>query len=213
MKKLLIMGANNPEIIRLVDGVNRATPLDPISVAGFIDNDPGKIGARFLGYPVLGSPEVLGDPDYRDCLVINNITRDCATRQETTEQLEQFSQKFLSLVHPAVDLSLVEVGQGLVVHEGCIVSPRVRLEDHGALMIGSQIAHDCHVEKFCFIGPKANICGGVHLGAGVFVGAGAIILPNLEIGTGAKIGAGAVVMLNVPPGALVMGNPARVIPQ
>jgi len=26
MKKLLIMGANNPEIIRLVDGVNRAAP-------------------------------------------------------------------------------------------------------------------------------------------------------------------------------------------
>jgi sugar O-acyltransferase (sialic acid O-acetyltransferase NeuD family) len=213
MKKLLIMGANNPEIIRLVDGVNRAAPSDPIQIVGFIDNDPGKIGSTFLGHPVLGSPEILSNPDYQDCFVINNITRDCATRKLTTEQLEHYPQKFLSLVHSSVDMNLVDVGRGLVVHEGCIISPRVRLEDHSALMIGSQIAHDCHVEKYCFIGPKANICGGVHLAAGAFVGAGAIILPNLVIGAGAKIGAGTVVMLNAPPGALLMGNPARVIPQ
>jgi len=189
MKKLLIMGANNPEIIRLVEGVNRAAPNDPIRIVGFIDNDPHKIGSTFLGYPVLGSPEILSNPAYQDCCVINNITRDCETRKLTTAQLGQFPQEFLSLVHPAVDVSLVEVGQGLVVHEGCIISPRVRLEDHSALMIGSQIAHDCRVEKYCFIGPKANICGGVHLGAASFVGAGAIILPNLDIGAGAKIGA------------------------
>jgi sugar O-acyltransferase (sialic acid O-acetyltransferase NeuD family) len=213
MKKLLIMGANNPEILRLVDGINQAAPEDPITIRGFIDNDPQKKGSFFMGFPVLGSPEILRDPEYQDCFVVNNITRDCATRKLTTEQLEQFHHEFLSLVHPSVEVRYVEVGKGVVIHDGCIISPQVRLEDHCAVMIGSQIAHDCHVEKYCFIGPKANICGCVHLGAESFVGAGATILPKTKIGAQAKIGAGAVVMLNAPPGALLMGNPARVIPQ
>lgn len=38
MKKLLIMGASNPEILRLVDGVNRTAPEDPIGIVGFVDN-------------------------------------------------------------------------------------------------------------------------------------------------------------------------------
>jgi sugar O-acyltransferase (sialic acid O-acetyltransferase NeuD family) len=213
MRKLLIMGANNPEILRLVEGVNRANPEDPIKIVGFLDNDPQKQGTLFLGHPVLGSPEILGRPDYQDCFVVNNITRDCETRKLTTEQLGQYQHEFLSLVHPSVEVSYVEVEKGVVIHEGCIISPGVRLEDHCAVMIGSQIAHDCHVEQYCFIGPKANICGCVHLAAESFVGAGATILPKTKIGAQAKIGAGAVVMLNAPPGALLMGNPARVIPQ
>jgi sugar O-acyltransferase (sialic acid O-acetyltransferase NeuD family) len=213
MKKLLIMGANNPEIIRLVDGINRAAPENPIRIVGFIDNDPLKTGTRFLGFPVLGSPEILSISDYQDCFVINNITRDCETRKFTTEQMGQFHKEFLSLVHPSVDVSYVKLGKGVVIHEGCIISPQVCIEDHCAVMIGAQIAHDCHVDKYCFIGPKANICGCVHLGEESFVGAGATILPKTKIGVKTKIGAGAVVMLNTPPRTLLMGNPARVIPQ
>ena len=41
------------------------------------------------------------------------------------------------------------------------------------------------------------------------IGSGAILLPALEIGASALIGAGAVVTKDVPPGAVVMGNPAR----
>lgn len=48
MKKLLIMGANNPEIFRLVEGVNRAHPEDPIEIVGFVDNDPQKKGSCSL---------------------------------------------------------------------------------------------------------------------------------------------------------------------
>jgi len=43
----------------------------------------------------------------------------------------------------------------------------------------------------------------------VFVNA--VILPGLRIGKNSIIGAGAVVMKDVPPEAIVMGNPARVV--
>lgn len=43
------------------------------------------------------------------------------------------------------------------------------------------------------------------------IGAGAIILPGLTIGFGAMVGAGAVVTKSVPPYAIVIGSPARIV--
>ena len=51
----------------------------------------------------------------------------------------------------------------------------------------------------------------VAIGKRVFVGAGAIILPGSKIGDDAIVGAGAVVRGTVPPGSIVVGNPAKVV--
>jgi maltose O-acetyltransferase len=63
-----------------------------------------------------------------------------------------------------------------------------------------------------------NVQGGtegnpVLIGDDVWIGARAIILPGVHIGKGAIVGAGAVVSKDVPEYAIVAGNPARVIKQ
>jgi UDP-2-acetamido-3-amino-2,3-dideoxy-glucuronate N-acetyltransferase len=46
----------------------------------------------------------------------------------------------------------------------------------------------------------------------VSIGSGAVVLSGITIGEGAMIGAGAVVTRDVPPGIVVVGNPARPAP-
>jgi UDP-2-acetamido-3-amino-2,3-dideoxy-glucuronate N-acetyltransferase len=50
-----------------------------------------------------------------------------------------------------------------------------------------------------------------HLDHNASIGAGAIVLGGLHIGAYAMVAAGSVVTKNVPPRALVMGNPAKIV--
>lgn len=49
------------------------------------------------------------------------------------------------------------------------------------------------------------------LGHDVWIGHGAIVLPGITIGNGAAIGAGTIVTKDVPPFAIVVGNPGRIL--
>lgn len=51
----------------------------------------------------------------------------------------------------------------------------------------------------------------VEIGEHVWIGAGVIVLSGVKIGNYSVIGAGSVISKNVPEGAVVVGNPARII--
>lgn len=52
---------------------------------------------------------------------------------------------------------------------------------------------------------------GIKIGHDVWIGYGAILLDGVDIGTGAIIGAGTVVRGKIPPYAIVIGNPGKII--
>jgi acetyltransferase-like isoleucine patch superfamily enzyme len=81
------------------------------------------------------------------------------------------------------------------------------------------------LEEGCWLGPnvvltnakyplspgvKDSLAGPV-IRKGAKIGANATLLPGVVIGENALVGAGAVVVHDVPPGAVVVGNPARVV--
>jgi serine acetyltransferase len=49
------------------------------------------------------------------------------------------------------------------------------------------------------------------VGARCFIGAHSILMPGTTVGDGSIVGAGSVVTRDVPPGCIVVGNPARVV--
>jgi acetyltransferase-like isoleucine patch superfamily enzyme len=54
-------------------------------------------------------------------------------------------------------------------------------------------------------------CFPVTIGDDVWIGRRVIILPGVTVGSGCILGAGAVISRDVPPGAVAVGNPARVV--
>jgi acetyltransferase-like isoleucine patch superfamily enzyme len=51
----------------------------------------------------------------------------------------------------------------------------------------------------------------VTIGDRVFVGIGVVVKPGVTVGDDAYLGAGAVIREDVPPGGLVVGDPARMV--
>lgn len=66
-------------------------------------------------------------------------------------------------------------------------------------------SHDIYAEDFHLVTKP------IVIGRGVWIATGATILPGVRIGDGAVVGAMAVVSTDVPAGAVVVGNPARVV--
>jgi len=69
------------------------------------------------------------------------------------------------------------------------------------------LAHDASMQRHV----RRTLIAPVVIGRRAFIGAGAIILPGSTIGDNSIVGAGAVVSGDVPPGSVVVGNPARII--
>ena len=75
-----------------------------------------------------------------------------------------------------------------------------------------KIGENCTIMQGVTIGSgKSNNNGIPTIGNNVIICAGAIIIGNVKIGDNSVIGAGAVVVHDVPAGAVVAGNPAKII--
>ncbi len=104
---------------------------------------------------------------------------------------------------------------GIEIHPGAVLGRRVFI-DHGmGVVIGetAEIGDDCTLYHGVTLGGVSWDKGKRHptLGKGVVVGAGAKILGPFEVGDGARIGSNSVVVKPVPPGATVVGIPARIV--
>ncbi|HBV2904090.1 TPA: N-acetyltransferase [Citrobacter freundii] len=101
----------------------------------------------------------------------------------------------------------VIIGNNVTVKSGVYIWDGITIEDD--VFIGPCVAftNDKHPRSKMY--PAAFLKTIVKKGASI--GANATILPGIEIGEKAIVGAGSVVTKNVPPYAVVVGNPAKVV--
>ena len=116
--------------------------------------------------------------------------------------------------------------------DDCILGRGSLIENDTTVGAGTRIQADAYVtaystlEEDVFIAPcvvttnddfmgrtekRKELMKGPTIRRGARVGGGAILCPGVEIGEEAFVGAGAVVTKDVPPRAVVVGSPARVL--
>lgn len=105
---------------------------------------------------------------------------------------------------------------GIEIHPGATLGQGVFI-DHGmGVVIGetTEIGDHCTIYQGVTLGGTSLVKGSKRhptLESRVVVGAGAKVLGPFTVGEGAKIGSNAVVVKAVPPGATVIGIPARIV--
>lgn len=143
----------------------------------------------------------------------------------------------VAIYHPnLVNLYGCEIGDEckiatfVEIQRGAVLGQRVKVEAFAFIPSGVTIEDGAFVgPHVCFTNdlyPAAVDAEGNLLGAGgsgdwevvptvvetgAAIGANATIICGVRIGAGAMVGAGSVVTKDVPPGTLVVGNPARVL--
>ena len=114
----------------------------------------------------------------------------------------------------------VVVGRGSLVENDSTVGARTKIQAMAYITAYSTLEDDVFIAP-CVQTANDNFMGrterrhalrrGPTIRRGARVGAGAVLCPGVEIGEEAFVGAGAVVVKDVPPGVVVVGNPARIL--
>lgn len=107
---------------------------------------------------------------------------------------------------------LVEWFMGIELGYKVTIGTRIRLYHGTGLVVHpfAVIGDDCVLRHGVTIGDRGGSAVPT-LGDRVEIGCGAMILGGITIGNDVRIGAGSVVLHDVPAGAVVVGNPAKVV--
>ena len=121
----------------------------------------------------------------------------------------------------------VKIGSFVEIQKGARIGSRCKISSHTFICEGVILEDDVFVgHNVTFINdlyPRATNddgslqseadwkCIPTHVKRGASIGSGGTLLCGITVGPGAMIGAGSVVTRDVPAGAVVAGNPARVL--
>lgn len=175
--------------------------------------DDGDVSEHLNGYSVLEYNQFLaaGAKQKHVVLAIANS----AVREKLVHKCEDDNISVLPVVADnAVILDGVSFGKGAILCHFTQLTSNIQIGVHFHANIYSYVAHDCVIGDFVTFAPSVRCNGNVVIEDHAYIGTGAVIKQGtpekpLVIGKGAVVGMGAVVTKDVPPGATVVGNPAK----
>ena len=118
-----------------------------------------------------------------------------------------------------------QIGRDCNICDHVFIEGDVQVGDRTTIKCGVQLWNGVRLGDDVFVGPNATFTNDMFprsrdypdkfletvVESKASIGANSTILPGVRIGSGAMIGAGAVITRSVPPNAIVVGNPARIV--
>ncbi len=171
--------------------------------------DDGKASGSFvLDVPVLGGGEAalkaLHDAGAR--LAINAVGGIGAIdkRIQVFEKLEQAGYSSPALVHPsAVVEPSAQPSEGVQIFPHSYVGSSAQLGRGVIVNTGAIVSHDCVIEDYGNLAPGCILAGGVRIGEASLIGMGVTINLNVAVGKRSRVGNSAVIKADVPENGIV----------
>lgn len=134
-----------------------------------------------------------------------------SAREKLFQKLRDEKIKVTSLIDPMALVSpTAKIKEGTIICEYATIHAGVEIGYNTLIQPFCDIGHDIKIGDHSVLSPSCTPGGWTVFGNRVFVGMHASILESLSVGDDAIIGMGSAVFRDVPPGATVIGNPARV---
>jgi len=210
VQRIVVVGTSGHAGVAL-DAIERCGGYE---VVGLVDTfrKPGESG---FGYPVIGPEEELPSllRQRGDCAAVIAIG-DNFQRMRLRDRLRELVPGigFATVVHPTACVSpRAIVGEGAMLLAGSIVCAGARVAEGCLLNTGASLDHDCAMDAFSSLGPRAVVGGNVRIGVCSAIAIGATVLHGRRIGEHCVIGAGAVVLGDMPDHCVAYGVPARIV--
>lgn len=177
--------------------------------------DDGACDEQLNKYTIYSYQEFLDLPLPDKSVVIaiaNSQVRENLAEKCTQDNLAVISVKAKN----SVTFDEVSIGEGAILCSFTHLTSNIKIGKQFHANIYSYVAHDCVIGDYVTFAPRVNCNGNIRIEDHAYIGTGAIIKQGtpdkpLVIGKGAVIGMGAVVTKDVPPGVVVVGNPAKVL--
>lgn len=207
MKKLLIWGAGDQGTVTLdcALAMNRYSKIDFLTLKEKNSRDiPGYVLYREeeenLQQLMLAYDEVIV------------ATGSNALREAKTALLLELGAALATVIHPTAVISrFAKVSEGCTVLANALIHTNARVGIGCIVNTGAIVEHDCILEEYVNLCPKAAMGGRTVIGKKAFLGIGCTLIDGIKVGEEAVVGAGAVVVRDVAAHAVVVGVPAKAI--
>ena len=211
---IVIIGAGFAywEIFDLIQDINLKTKK--FEIVSILDDNNDIIGKTFNNIKVDGPiKEKINrfNSETKFVFAIGSVNSRLG-RKKIIDSLNLDSNRFATLIHPTCKIySSVKIGEGCIIHFGCIVLAQTVIENFTLLSACCVIGVKNLIGEGCLFASSITTATDIKIGSYSFIGAGAVIAPNIEIAAGSMIGLGSCLFRDTNEGEFTLGNPARVI--